>query len=248
MIFLEEFKMRTKIFAHRGYSEIYPENTMMAFSKAIEVGADGIETDVQMTKDGVLVLIHDEQIDRTSNGIGLVKDISYSELLNYDFGEWKNRSYSGQRIVTLDEMLKLIKKYDVELNIEIKNNIIKYHGIEDKIIDLIRKYDIENKILISSFNHESIQRIKTLNTEIRCGVLCYSNFIDPHEYVRKLGVDTYHPMYRTLSTKIIKDLERYNIPIYTYTVDEENDIKRLIEAKVECIITNRVQEALKYVK
>ena len=114
------------LLGHRGYSDQYSENTMLAFSKAIESGFDGIETDVHKTKDGVLVLCHDEKINRTSDGKGYIKDMTYEELCAYNFGTKEN----PQRIPLLKELLELCKGKNVKINLEIKTNKIQYPGIE----------------------------------------------------------------------------------------------------------------------
>ncbi len=235
----------TKIFAHRGYSGKYPENTLIAFKKAIEYGAQGIETDVQMSRDGELILIHDEKVDRTSDGVGYVFDMSYEELRELDFGEWKNRKYSGEKIPKLVELFDLVRDSHIELNLEIKNNIIDYPNIEEKIITMISEFQMEDRVIISSFNHESILKCKSINKKIRCGPLLYSNLINPHKYINENKFDTYHPMYKSLNIEKIKALKNHEIPIYAYTVDEKEEIISLIKDGIEVIITNEVETALR---
>ncbi|HCQ89799.1 MAG TPA: hypothetical protein DIU45_08730, partial [Clostridium sp.] len=121
-------------FAHRGASMYYPENTMVAFEKAIEMGCTGIETDVQMTKDGVLVLIHDEYLDRTTNGIGLVKNYTYNELRKLDAGSFKDRAFSKCKIPSVEELIGFTKNKNIKINFEIKNSIIFYRNIEEKLL------------------------------------------------------------------------------------------------------------------
>ena len=107
--------------AHRGFSENYPENTMSAFRAAIALGVDQIETDVRITKDGELVLIHDAYVDRTSNGTGVVHDMTYAELMELDFGAWKGEEFRGEKIVTLREFMELVKDLpEMTLDIELK--------------------------------------------------------------------------------------------------------------------------------
>jgi glycerophosphoryl diester phosphodiesterase len=119
-------------YAHRGASGNYPENTMLSFQKALELGASGIETDVQMTSDGKLVLIHDERVDRTTDGVGFVKDYTYSELNKLDAGSWLSSDYANEKIPNFEGFLEFIKNTKLLLNLEIKSNIIQYPGIEKK--------------------------------------------------------------------------------------------------------------------
>jgi len=234
----------TKIFAHRGYSGKYPENTLISFKKAIEYGANGIETDVQMSRDGELILIHDEKIDRTSNGTGYVFNMSYDELRKLDFGTWKSKKFHSEKIPKLSELLELVQDKNIELNLEIKNNIIHYPNIEEKIIALISEFKMEDMVIISSFNHDSVLKCKNINNKIRCGPLTYSNIINPHKYVNEYKFDTFHPMYRSLHEEKINALKKNCIPIYTYTVDIEKEMKFLIKNDIEGIITNEVEIAL----
>ncbi len=123
----------TKILAHRGASAYAPENTMAAFKKAIEMNADGIELDVHLSKDGYIVIIHDERVDRTTDGKGEVKDFSLDELKKLDAGSWFSDEYKGEKIPTLEELLSLIKNTEIYLNIEIKAGYRVYPDIEEKL-------------------------------------------------------------------------------------------------------------------
>ena len=126
----------TKNFAHRGFSGKYPENTLLAFSKAIEEGVDGIENDVHLTKDGVLVVMHDELVDRTTNGKGYIKDKTYEELAQLD-ASYIFKEYGPQKVPTLREYLELVKDTDIITNIELKTGVFEYPGIEQKVLSLI---------------------------------------------------------------------------------------------------------------
>lgn len=120
-----------KIFAHRGYSGKYPENTMIAFKKALECGVDGIELDIQLTKDGEVVIIHDETIDRTTTGKGFVIDYTYEELEKFD-ASFKFKDLGFNKIPTLREYFQLVKDYDIVTNVELKTGINEYLGIEKR--------------------------------------------------------------------------------------------------------------------
>lgn len=119
--------------AHRGLSGLYPENTMIAFRKAIEADCDGIEMDVHLTRDGVPVVIHDEEVDRTTNGSGYVKDFTYEQLCNLDAGIKFSDEFKGEKIPTLKEFFDFMKDNDKLINIELKNSIIHYEGLEKGI-------------------------------------------------------------------------------------------------------------------
>lgn len=227
----------TKNFAHRGFSGKYPENTMLAFSKAIEIGADGIELDVQLTKDNVPIIIHDEKIDRTTNGTGFVVDYTYEELKQFD-ASYIFKDFGFNHIPTLEEYFELVKDYDIITNIELKTGINEYLGIEKIVLDLIRKYNISEKIIISSFNHFSVLRMKELAPDMKYGFLSEDWIIDAGTYVSNQNVSCYHPRYNNLIPSVIKDLKENNLEINTWTVNEEKDMRYLIENGIDAIIGN----------
>src|SRR5690625_5400798 len=150
----------TKIFAHRGASQFAPENTMPAFQLAYELGAEGIETDVHLTKDLVPVLIHDEKLKRTTNGYGYVKDYTFNELKNFDAGSWFSDKFAGTSIISLDQFLKWIKSKSLFLNIELKNSKINDPRIEKIVYELIVYYHLQDRTILSTFNKNSVKRMK----------------------------------------------------------------------------------------
>ena len=161
-----------KIWAHRGCSQNYPENTITAISKALEVkGLTGIELDIQMTRDNEIVVIHDERVDRTTDGAGYVKDFTYSQLrqLAIDAGSEKK-----ERIPSIIDVLDFMQekmKSGILLNIELKNSIIYYEGMEDKILDLVAARGMQKSVIYSSFYTKSLKKIKELEQKAIVGVL-----------------------------------------------------------------------------
>ncbi len=226
------------IIAHRGASGYAPENTIIAFRKAIEMGADGLEFDVHLSKDRHLVVCHDEKIDRTTNGKGYIKDLTLKELKQLDVGSWYSKEYHNEKIPTLEEVIELTKEYDILLNIELKNGIISYDNLEEKVIDVIRKNNIEKNVIISSFNHYSIKKIRKLDSGIETGILYVAGMVDPWLYAKYLGVDAIHPIYYSISPKVIEGCENSNIKINTYTVNNKEHIKAIAKLGVNGIITN----------
>lgn len=161
-----------KIWAHRGCSQMYPENTLLAFRQAAKIkGLTGIELDIQMTKDKHLVVCHDEKVDRTTNGIGAVKEYSLAELkkLRIDAGNGKY-----EQIPTIDEVLDLLEEKMLDgfkLNIELKNSRVAYEGMEEKIIEKVHARNIQGSVIYSSFSALSLERIRKLDAETEIGVL-----------------------------------------------------------------------------
>jgi glycerophosphoryl diester phosphodiesterase len=225
-------------YAHRGASGYYPENTMLAFEKAVEMGCEGIETDVQLTKDGMLVICHDELLDRTTDGSGLIMETNYSEILKLDAAKSWGGKYKDVRIPTLDEFLDYVKDKNIMINLEIKNSIIDYKNIEKMIIEKIYKYKLNKKVIISSFNHYSILRCKDIDNTLKLGLLYDCCIYKPGKYASELGVNAVHPSFYSLNKDVVKEIKEQNIMINTYTVNEEKYMKTLIELGIDGIITN----------
>lgn len=225
--------------AHRGFSGLYPENTMLAFQKAVEAGCDGIENDVQLTKDGVAVICHDELVDRTTDGKGLICEYTYKDLSKLDAGIRREKKFKGQRIPTLDEFLDYVKDKNLYINIELKTGIIVYEGIEELVIKKIHEYKLQNKVILSSFNHYSMVLCKKIDNSIKTGLLYEAGLYHPEKYAEYVGADALHPLfYSVLNEEVVKDIKKKNFIINTYTVNEEKYMKRLMELGIDGIITN----------
>ncbi|WP_019913103.1 glycerophosphodiester phosphodiesterase [Paenibacillus sp. HW567] len=225
-------------FAHRGASAVCPENTMAAFRKGLELGATGIETDVQMTSDGGLVLIHDENLKRTTNGSGYVKDKTLSEALELDAGSWFGAEFTGERIPALEELLDLLKDRDTILNIELKNGMFFYPGMEEKVIAAVREYGMSERVVLSSFNHYSLAHCKSLAPEIRTGILYGEGLYRPWDYAASLQADALHAYHYAVLPEFVTEAAEHGIVYHPWTVNEPERMKALIEAGASGIITD----------
>lgn len=231
-------------FAHRGFSAYYPENTMLAFKKAYEVGIDGIELDVQMSKDGVLLIAHDENCLRCTSQDLKIVDSYASTLLSLDAGSFfRTRlapEYQNEKITipSLEEYLFWVKNTDIVTNIELKTSVFEYKGIEDKVLKLVDKYNLNDKVIYSSFNHETMLRIKHLNSKAKCGLLTESWLIDPLFYCQKLAMDAYHPYYRSVNKEMALAFKNAGIELNVYTVNTKADIELMKEYDINACIGN----------
>lgn len=234
-----------QIIGHRGASGYRPENTLSAFSLALEMGVDGLELDVHMTRDGHLIVCHDEQVNRTTNGSGLIKDLTLEEIKALDAGSWFSPAYQGEKIPTLEEVLSLIQGVPLLLNIELKNGPIQYPGLEEKTIALLKQYGMEHQTILSSFNHYSLLEVKRIAPEIRTGILYMAGLVDPWVYARYLGADSIHPYVYSVIPAMVKGAVENHFTVYPYTVNEEIHMKHLFQMGVTGIITNYPDRAKK---
>ncbi len=200
-----------KIWAHRGCSQRYPENTLLAFEKAAKLnGLTGIELDIQLTKDGRLVVCHDEKVDRTTDGTGEIRKKTLAELkkLRIDAGKGK-----WEQIPQMEEVLELLKeklKSGLLLNIELKNSVFPYEGMEEKILDLVRHYKVEESIIYSSFYALSLERIKTLEPYAKTGILDTKASDCLYKLKGGCKADALHPYWRGMDLPIEK-IKNYTV-------------------------------------
>ncbi|MBE5855588.1 MAG: glycerophosphodiester phosphodiesterase [Lachnospiraceae bacterium] len=233
------------IWAHRGASGHAPENTLPAFQLAADMGADGVELDVQLTKDGVLVVCHDEKVDRTANAKGWIKDYTFEELRKMDFS-YGNLAYEGVQIPTMEEVFDLLEPTGLTINIEMKTGIVMYPQLEEKIVELTNKKGWNDRAIYSSFNHYSVKKIKELNPEAKTGLLYADGPIDMPGYCQKVGADALHPaLYNLQFPGFVQECHDKGIDINVWTVNEEAYMKMAEQWGVHAIITNYPDKARK---
>lgn len=237
--------MASKIWAHRGASGYAPENTLEAFRLAVEMKADGVELDVHMSRDGELVVIHDETVDRTSNGKGRVVDLSLEELKALDFSCGMEK-YRGVKIPTLREVFELLKPTGFFINIEVKCDIVIYWGIWDKLIELERESGMQGRILYSSFNHYVLMEIRKLDPGAKIGLLYSCAIVDPWVYAKYLNANALHPHYFALRIPgMLEGCKSAGIELNTWVVNDPGAMKTLFEQNVNAVITNYPDKAIK---
>lgn len=228
----------TEIFAHRGASGYAPENTLEAFRLAMEQGADGMELDVHLTKDGEVVVIHDETLDRTSNGHGNVRDYTLEELKKFSFHNHMEK-YQGVQIPTLKEALNLVKNSRIKVNIELKTGIYWYEGIEEKTMDIVKTMGMEDRVIYSSFNHYSIQKVLEQNSDAETAYLFSDVPLNMEKYAKDTGVKGLHPaVYHLKMADFLETYMKSGLKVRVWTVNNKEDMKMFIDAGVDAIITN----------
>lgn len=239
--------MKTKIISHRGANFFAPQNTIPAFEKALEIGIDGFETDVHLTKDGVPVLCHNYTINATSNKKGNISDYTYEELKAFDFGKYFSPIYAGTKIPTVDEFLSLVEKSDIKLlNIELKSPKEKTEtDLVTKTIDLVKSHNLMDRLIISSFNPELLVEAKKYESSCRTGLLYSPNrriawviSRDPVAFAKNIGADALHPHELYVTRKYVEKAHENGIMVNTWTVDAPRNIEKALNSHVDGIITN----------
>lgn len=203
-----------KVWAHRGCSQRYPENTLLAFEKAAAVkNLAGIELDIQLTRDGEMVVIHDERVDRTTEGMGYVRDYTLSQIKKLHIYA---DDHPAQSIPTIAEVLDLLEpqiKSGLKLNIELKNSVYPYYGMEEKIVELVRRRGLQDSVVYSSFYAGSLEKIKKLDPDAELGIL--DSRVSDCLYKLKggCGAAALHPFWRGIDlTK--QELEGYTVRVW----------------------------------
>lgn len=232
------------VIAHRGASAYTPENTLVAFRKAVELKAEMIELDVLMSKDGIPVVFHDGTLDKTSNGTGNVSDYTLEELKKLDAGSWFSDEYKETRIPTLEEVLEFAKG-KIALNIEIKTEAVTDNlrgGVEEKAIELVRKYEMDDYIIFSSFDYRAVKHLKELAPDLSTALL-YENKQSgdrgPFHLITTLRADAFNCSYRQLTEDWMNQLKSNEIPVFVYTVNDEEIMTNLIKRGVTGIFSDK---------
>lgn len=237
---------RPLIFAHRGACRVAPENTLPAFLAAIDLGADGIELDVHYSSDGKLMVIHNRTLEATTNGSGRITAYTYEELRNLDAGSYFAPQFIGARIPVLDEVLALCKG-KLLMNIELKSLETTTAGIGADVVAAVRAHDMADQVVLSSFNPLALRRAKKAGPEIECALLTAPDlpgWMRSGLTLRYSRASAVHPELPMVDAAYMAWARKRKIPVRPWTVNEEADIRRMIELGVDAIITDVPDVAL----
>lgn len=247
------------ILAHRGASAYAPENTIAAFRLAHELGADGIELDVQLTRDKIPVVLHDDTVERTTNGKGRVCDLTVAEIARLDAGTWKTEDYRGESVPTLarvfDELSDWLRPVGRTrpclINVELKTEYFFTDGLEQIVLNVIARYGLQDRILLSSFSPLSLHRARSINRDLPRGLL-YDSTMPLH--LRKAWLRFWadplamHPEVTMIDAAYMHWARQKKLQVNTWTVDDPAEARRLAELGIHAIITNKpdvIRDALK---
>jgi len=231
--------MVTKIIAHRGASAYRPENTLESFELAFEQNADGIELDVHLTKDGHVVVAHDERVDRVANGSGFINDFTLDELKSLNFGKLFP-DFSVCRIPTLEEVYSFIKGTRLTVNVEIKTTELMYPGIAEKLTAIERGCSMRGRVLYSSFNHYTLLEIKQIDPQAQTGLLYQLGLVDPWVYARHVSADAIHPHYKIIALlpETVAKCRENGIMVNAWTPNDPSALTLMFKCGVDAVITD----------
>lgn len=238
-----------QIFAHRGYSGVYPENTMLAFREAHATGCGAIELDCHLTADGEIVIIHDELLDRTTNMSGPVGLHTLEQLQTANAAINAEGDHPFQAIPTFEEYCEWVSGTELLTNVEIKTDFVPYPNIEEKIWETVSRHHLEDRVLFSCFNHLSLRVMHDLAPEAPLGALVWEQggaraFLA--DYCTRHGFTAWHPSASLVTPDIVAECHAAGIEINVWTIDDVETFERMYEMGVDGIITDYPEAALQW--
>ena len=243
-----DFKKPT-IFAHRGASAYAPENTITAFKLAIDQGADAIELDAKLTSDGHVVVIHDDSVDRTTNGNGNVKSLTLAEIQRLDAGSKFPPFFKPEIIPSLEQVFEIIGR-KILINVELTNYSSPKDDLVDKVVGLVKKFNFEDSVLLSSFNLIALIQARKLLEKVPLGLLIYAGLADVALRSKLVGFGPrldLHSSYLDVTSHLIQTAHQVKCQVHAYTVNQPEHIKELFECGVDGIFTDDPQLAIKII-
>lgn len=249
---------KVEVVAHRGFSAIAPENTLASVRKAIECGADGCEFDVMLTADGVMILSHDVTLKRAANIDKKVVEMTLAEIQQYDVSQVKpefveSKQFQGEKMPTLDETLALLNESPCKPIIEIKTD-----GCEEMVVELIKKYDMEQRCALIDFSAKRTKRYKELNPNLTVAWICSfdKKKVSENEVIqtvidtlRECKTDLVDINFNNITPEFLKAMKKENIRVWCWTVNKEEDMKRLLSyGEIESITSDHPDRVLNILK
>lgn len=224
--------------AHRGASGHFPENTSLALERAIEARADMIEVDCQLTRDGHVVIFHDERLRRTAGARGMLKDKTLEQLKKLDVGQWLKKSYKGERILTLEEVFEIIGDR-ADLCLDIKHFPKAAAGMEIKLLFIVSRYDCLERTIFSSFDYRCLRRVRELAPEARIGVIFDAGSKDdPFAIARALAATSVHVQKDLATREFLEKAREQDLDVYVWTVNDVREMEKFVSWGVQGLVSD----------
>lgn len=240
---------RPRVIAHRGFSGRAPENTLAAVRRAIEVGADMVEVDVLLSRDGRVVVLHDDTLDRTTDGRGPAAALDLEAIRALDAGSWFSKEFAGEIVPTLEEVLDLVRGR-ILLNVEIKGEAVTPEvegGIVEKVVRQVAERGMGDQVIVSSFEPEALRQVRELGAGVRTASLYNRDLhrgMAPLAVMDAVGASGFNLSARELTPEILAECHRHGRPVAVYTVNKTADLRRAIAAGVDAIFTDHPDRML----
>lgn len=229
---------------HRGAMGHAPENTMASYDLARSMGAEFVECDVHLSADKEVIVMHDERVERTTDGAGLIKNLKLSQIKKLDAGSWYSKKFKGEKVPSLRELLNWIKhktslnKYQMGAAIEIKNEPVRYLDIAERLTDVILETGMGSRVIVISFDHGVVKQLKILNPKIATGILYRDPMEDPFKRALSIKADALFPRRHLVTKELVQTAHKNGLAVATWTVNDPEEMKNLISCKVDAIATN----------
>jgi glycerophosphoryl diester phosphodiesterase len=226
--------------AHRGASREAPESTLAAFGRALAAKVPAVECDVQRTRDGRLVVIHDQTVDRTTDGHGSVGALTFEEIRRFDAGRWFGPAFAGERVPSLDEVLDLVRGR-AHVLLEIKNGPVFYEGIESQVADALRRHGMLDAVLVMSFDHPAVRTMRGAAPEVATGIIYSARLVNVVGAARAADADAVCPSWGLVTAGVVADAHAAGLGVFPWTVDEEPAMRRCVAWGVDGVTSNDVR-------
>jgi len=237
---------RTLILGHRGAKGYAPENTFPSFQKALELGVDMIELDVHITRDGEIVVCHDDSLERTTGLRKLIGELTWEEIRKLDAGKWFGPEFAGAKIPLLEEVLSWAKG-KIPVVVEIKRGFGEREDIVERTIEVIRVCGMEGEVEVISFDHRFVKKAKEIAPEIAGGILYVGTLVDPVRAARDAHADALHPHFAYVDRELVEQAHAAGLAVSTWVVNDPETARLLASWEVDCIgsdYPDRVKKAL----
>ncbi len=232
------------IVGHRGAMGHAPENTFSSFDEGRHMGAEFVECDVHLSKDNEIIVMHDESVDRTTNGAGLIKNLKLSQIKKLDAGSWYSKKFKGERVPTLKELLEwarhktALNKYQMGVAIEIKNEPVNYPAMAEKLVQAVNEAGMGARVVVISFDHDVLKQIKKIDPKIATGILYSEPLKNPIQRAIDVQADALFPRRTLITQSLVQKAHQKGLAVATWTVNEVPEMKRLLACKIDAIATN----------
>ncbi|NHN32902.1 glycerophosphodiester phosphodiesterase [Paenibacillus agricola] len=234
---MEQNAYKTIIIGHRGAAGEAPENTLGSFQLALEQKAEALELDIHESADGELIVCHDATVDRTTNGSGEISLMTVEELRKLDAGSWFAAHFSAEKLPLLEEIFVLVPA-EIMINIEVK--CAYSDRLQQRLLQLIEQYNRLDSVVVSSFNHKILVKLKRAEPQLKIGLLYSANFQSHRQMAASAGIEVYslHPAYRLIDAEDVGDAVQNGLRVYPYTINAEDELKKALATGVSGIITD----------